>query len=83
MISPGRFMLSTGFREYGEFLTPAETRVEFERPAVARRSVPDKQSDASLARYLPKIAIESCDGVWFTRCSTCEAGDIPAGGAHA
>ena len=82
LAGPVKVLSDGGFREkYGElFMTPAETRAEFERLGWSRVAAFQTRNPMHRSHeYLAKVAIETCDGVLVhSLLGALKAGDIPA-----
>ena len=82
LAGPVKVLSDGGFREkYGElFMTPAETRTEFERLGWSRVAAFQTRNPMHRSHeYLAKVAIETCDGVLVhSLLGALKAGDIPA-----
>ncbi len=79
---PVKVLSDGGFKEkYGElFMTPAETRAEFERLGWAKVAAFQTRNPMHRSHeYLAKVAIETCDGVLIhSLLGNLKPGDIPA-----
>jgi sulfate adenylyltransferase len=82
LAGPVKVLSDGGFREkYGDlFMTPAETRAEFERLGWSRVAAFQTRNPMHRSHeYLAKVAIETCDGVLVhSLLGALKAGDIPA-----
>ncbi|HKA43894.1 MAG TPA: sulfate adenylyltransferase [Burkholderiales bacterium] len=82
LAGPVRVLSDGGFRaKYGAlFLTPAETRAEFERLGWSRVAAFQTRNPMHRSHeYLAKVAIETCDGVLVhSLLGNVKPGDIPA-----
>ena len=82
LAGPVKVLSDGGFKEkYGQlFMTPAETRAEFERLGWSRVAAFQTRNPMQRAHeYLVKTAIEVCDGVLVhSLLGALKAGDIPA-----
>ncbi|HSA68998.1 MAG TPA: sulfate adenylyltransferase [Burkholderiales bacterium] len=82
LAGPVKVLSDGGFRaKYGPlFMTPAETRVEFERLGWSRVAAFQTRNPMQRAHeYLVKVAIEVCDGVLVhSLLGALKPGDIPA-----
>jgi sulfate adenylyltransferase len=82
LAGPVKVLSDTGFGEkYGAlFMTPAETRAEFERLGWSRVAAFQTRNPMHRSHeYLAKVAIETCDGVLVhSLLGALKAGDIPA-----
>jgi sulfate adenylyltransferase len=82
LAGPVRVLSDGGFRaKYGAlFMTPAETRAEFERLGWSRVAAFQTRNPMQRAHeYLVKVAIEVCDGVLVhSLLGALKPGDIPA-----
>ena len=82
LAGPVQVLSDGGFKaKYGElFMTPAETRAEFERLGWSRVAAFQTRNPMHRSHeYLAKIAIEVCDGVLVhSLFGNVKAGDIPA-----
>jgi len=82
LAGPVKVLSDGGFREkYGAlFMTPAETRAEFERLGWSRVAAFQTRNPMHRSHeYLAKVAIETCDGVLVhSLLGALKAGDIPA-----
>ena len=82
LAGPVKVLSDGGFREkYGAlFMTPAQTRAEFERLGWSRVAAFQTRNPMQRAHeYLVKVAIEVCDGVLVhSLLGHLKAGDIPA-----
>jgi sulfate adenylyltransferase len=82
LAGPVKVLSDGGFRaKYGAlFMTPAETRAEFERLGWSRVAAFQTRNPMQRAHeYLVKVAIEVCDGVLVhSLLGALKAGDIPA-----
>jgi sulfate adenylyltransferase len=82
LAGPVRVLSDGGFKaRYGAlFMTPAETRAEFERLGWSRVAAFQTRNPMHRSHeYLAKVAIETCDGVLVhSLLGALKAGDIPA-----
>ncbi|MDA8108864.1 MAG: sulfate adenylyltransferase [Betaproteobacteria bacterium] len=82
LAGPVKVLSDGGFKEkYGElFMTPAETRAEFERLGWAKVAAFQTRNPMHRSHeYLAKVAIETCDGVLIhSLLGKLKPGDIPA-----
>jgi sulfate adenylyltransferase len=82
LAGPVKVLSDGGFRaKYGAlFMTPAETRAEFERLGWSRVAAFQTRNPMHRSHeYLAKVAIETCDGVLVhSLLGALKAGDIPA-----
>jgi sulfate adenylyltransferase len=82
LAGPVKVLSDGGFKEkYGAlFMTPAETRAEFERLGWSRVAAFQTRNPMHRSHeYLAKVAIETCDGVLVhSLLGALKAGDIPA-----
>ena len=82
LAGPVRVLSDGGFKaKYGAlFMTPAETRAEFERLGWSRVAAFQTRNPMHRSHeYLAKVAIEVCDGVMVhSLLGNLKAGDIPA-----
>jgi sulfate adenylyltransferase len=82
LAGPVQVLSDGGFKaKYGAlFLTPAETRAEFERLGWSRVAAFQTRNPMHRSHeYLAKVAIECCDGVLVhSLLGNCKPGDIPA-----
>jgi sulfate adenylyltransferase len=82
LAGPVKVLSDGGFKEkYGAlFMTPAETRAEFERLGWSRVAAFQTRNPMHRSHeYLAKVAIEVCDGVLIhSLLGNLKAGDIPA-----
>ena len=82
LAGPVQVLSDGGFKaKYGElFMTPAETRTEFERLGWSRVAAFQTRNPMHRSHeYLAKVAIEVCDGVLVhSLLGQLKAGDIPA-----
>jgi len=82
LAGPVKVLSDGGFREkYGPlFMTPAQTRAEFERLGWSRVAAFQTRNPMHRSHeYLAKVAIETCDGVLVhSLLGALKAGDIPA-----
>jgi sulfate adenylyltransferase len=82
LAGPVQVLSDGGFKaRYGDlFLTPAETRAEFERLGWSRVAAFQTRNPMHRSHeYLAKVAIETCDGVLVhSLLGNLKAGDIPA-----
>jgi sulfate adenylyltransferase len=82
LAGPVRVLSDGGFKsKYGAlFMTPAETRAEFERLGWSRVAAFQTRNPMQRAHeYLVKVAIETCDGVLVhSLLGNLKPGDIPA-----
>ena len=82
LAGPVKVLSDGGFKaKYGAlFMTPAETRAEFERLGWSRVAAFQTRNPMHRSHeYLAKVAIESCDGVLVhSLLGHLKAGDIPA-----
>jgi hypothetical protein len=82
LAGPVRVLSDGGFRErYGAlFMTPAETRAEFERRGWSRVAAFQTRNPMHRSHeYLAKVALEVCDGVLVhSLLGNLKPGDIPA-----
>jgi sulfate adenylyltransferase len=82
LAGPVQVLSDGGFKaKYGSlFLTPAETRAEFERLGWSRVAAFQTRNPMHRSHeYLVKVAIETCDGVLVhSLLGALKAGDIPA-----
>jgi sulfate adenylyltransferase len=82
LAGPVKVLSDGGFRQkYGAlFMTPAETRAEFERLGWSRVAAFQTRNPMHRSHeYLAKVAIEVCDGVLVhSLLGALKAGDIPA-----
>ena len=82
LAGPVKVLSDGGFKaKYGPlFMTPAETRAEFERLGWARVAAFQTRNPMHRSHeYLAKVAIEICDGVMIhSLLGNLKAGDIPA-----
>ena len=82
LAGPVRVLSDGGFKsKYGAlFMTPAETRAEFERLGWSRVAAFQTRNPMHRSHeYLAKVAIETCDGVLVhSLLGNLKAGDIPA-----
>ena len=82
LAGPLKVLSDGGFRaKYGElFMTPAETRAEFERLGWSRVAAFQTRNPMHRSHeYLAKVAIETCDGVLVhSLLGALKQGDIPA-----
>jgi sulfate adenylyltransferase len=82
LAGPVKVLSDGGFRaKYGElFMTPAETRAEFERLGWSRVAAFQTRNPMHRSHeYLAKVAIETCDGVLVhSLLGALKQGDIPA-----
>jgi sulfate adenylyltransferase len=82
LAGPVRVLSDGGFKaKYGRlFLTPAETRAEFERLGWSRVAAFQTRNPMHRSHeYLAKVAIETCDGVLVhSLLGNLKPGDIPA-----
>ena len=82
LAGPVRVLSDGGFREkYGAlFMTPAETRAEFERLGWKRVAAFQTRNPMHRSHeYLAKVAVETCDGVLVhSLLGNLKPGDIPA-----
>jgi len=82
LAGPVRVLSDGGFRaRYGAlFMTPAETRAEFERLGWSRVAAFQTRNPMHRSHeYLAKVAIETCDGVMVhSLLGNVKPGDIPA-----
>ena len=82
LAGPVRLLSDGGFKgRYGAlFMTPAETRAEFERLGWSRVAAFQTRNPMHRSHeYLAKVAIETCDGVLVhSLLGNLKAGDIPA-----
>jgi len=80
---PVKVLSDVGFKaKYGAlFMTPAETRAEFERLGWSRVAAFQTRNPMHRSHeYLAKVAIETCDGVLVhSLLGALKPGDIPAG----
>jgi len=82
LAGPVKVLSDGGFKaRYGAlFMTPAETRAEFERQGWSRVAAFQTRNPMHRSHeYLAKVAIETCDGVLVhSLLGALKAGDIPA-----
>jgi sulfate adenylyltransferase len=82
LAGPVKLLSDGGFKaKYGAlFMTPAETRAEFERLGWSRVAAFQTRNPMHRSHeYLAKVAIETCDGVLVhSLLGALKAGDIPA-----
>jgi len=82
LAGPVKVLSDGGFKaRYGSlFMTPAETRAEFERQGWSRVAAFQTRNPMHRSHeYLAKVAIETCDGVLVhSLLGALKAGDIPA-----
>ncbi|MGQ0544419.1 MAG: sulfate adenylyltransferase [Betaproteobacteria bacterium] len=82
LAGPVKVLSDGGFREkYGAlFMTPAQTRAEFERLGWSRVAAFQTRNPMHRSHeYLAKVAIETCDGVLVhSLLGALKSGDIPA-----
>ena len=82
LAGPVKVLSDGGFKaKYGAlFLTPAETRAEFERLGWSRVAAFQTRNPMHRSHeYLAKVAVETCDGVLVhSLLGALKAGDIPA-----
>jgi len=82
LAGPVKVLSDGGFKaRYGAlFMTPAETRIEFERQGWSRVAAFQTRNPMHRSHeYLAKVAIETCDGVLVhSLLGALKAGDIPA-----
>ncbi len=82
LAGPVKVLSDGGFKaKYGKlFMTPAETRAEFERLGWSRVAAFQTRNPMHRSHeYLAKVAIETCDGVLVhSLLGALKAGDIPA-----
>jgi sulfate adenylyltransferase len=82
LAGPVKVLADGGFKaKYGAlFMTPAETRAEFERLGWSRVAAFQTRNPMHRSHeYLAKVAIETCDGVLVhSLLGALKAGDIPA-----
>lgn len=82
LAGPVQVLSDGGFKaKYGSlFLTPAETRAEFERLGWSRVAAFQTRNPMHRSHeYLAKVAVETCDGVLVhSLLGNLKAGDIPA-----
>ncbi|HEX9183249.1 MAG TPA: sulfate adenylyltransferase [Burkholderiales bacterium] len=82
LAGPVKVLSDGGFKaKYGAlFMTPAETRAEFERQGWSRVAAFQTRNPMHRSHeYLAKVAIETCDGVLVhSLLGALKAGDIPA-----
>jgi sulfate adenylyltransferase len=82
LAGPVKLLADGGFRaKYGAlFMTPAETRAEFERLGWSRVAAFQTRNPMHRSHeYLAKVAIETCDGVLIhSLLGALKPGDIPA-----
>ena len=82
LAGPVKVLSDGGFKaKYGSlFMTPAETRAEFDRLGWARVAAFQTRNPMHRSHeYLAKVAIETCDGVLVhSLLGALKAGDIPA-----
>jgi sulfate adenylyltransferase len=82
LAGPVKLLADGGFKaKYGKlFMTPAETRAEFERLGWSRVAAFQTRNPMHRSHeYLAKVAIETCDGVMVhSLLGALKAGDIPA-----
>jgi sulfate adenylyltransferase len=82
LAGPVKVLSDGGFKtKYGSlFMTPAETRAEFERLGWSRVAAFQTRNPMHRSHeYLAKVAIETCDGVLVhSLLGALKAGDIPA-----
>ena len=87
LAGPVNVLSDGGFKaKYGAlFMTPAETRAEFERLGWSRVAAFQTRNPMHRSHeYLAKVAIEVCDGVLVhSLLGNLKPGDIPAERAHA